>query len=502
MASIFKRGESQFFWAKWIDAFGKEHRASTETTDETEARRRAAALEEQPATVAGETVKGFVGTAKAPGEWLKLRKVSKPLAWRDDLSRLVHHFFPAFGDKPLAWLATDDGGRAIFEWAVGLRAHTARRDGLPLAGRSVWNIYSVVKVLLDDAVELKRLKANPLATFRTDKYLPEKQDKRDGWRETAGFDVDQVVSLTTDPRLRPQRRVWNTLAFLCGGARTGELANIRWSNWTESYKGGLGRLVIASSYNTRANVEKGTKTGAKKLIPVHPFAGRVLKAWHDQGFKEWMGRDPLPEDFIVPRSDGRQQGNGQLLDHFHADLKLLGIPRQRQYENRSTFRMLLIGAGAPDFIVDRMTHPAVKQASDWYTRTEQLWPAMCEAILRLQHEAWNAPVGVGTGVGTGNGTAGNQAENWRGVRDSNACINSAFRSITAPNLSAPLRTVPSLAIVPVPTVRDSAGPLPAVTSDLFVQAAAIAAQRSPSEGASMLRRGLEQADAARVSPHA
>jgi hypothetical protein len=50
--------------------------------------------------------------------------------------------------------------------------------------------------------------------------------------------------------------------------------------------------VIASAYNTREKVEKGTKTGAKKLIPVHPFAGRVPKAWHDEGWREWMGREP------------------------------------------------------------------------------------------------------------------------------------------------------------------------------------------------------------------
>jgi hypothetical protein len=35
-------------------------------------------------------------------------------------------------------------------------------------------------------------------------------------------------------------------------------------------------------------------------------------------------------------------------------------------------------------LVDLMTHPAPKQASDFYTRLEMLWPAMCEAILKLR----------------------------------------------------------------------------------------------------------------------
>ena len=57
-------------------------------------------------------------------------------------------------------------------WAVGLSAHKAKRDGKPLAPRSVWNTFFTVKVLLDDAVELHRLERNPLATFRADRYLP------------------------------------------------------------------------------------------------------------------------------------------------------------------------------------------------------------------------------------------------------------------------------------------------------------------------------------------
>jgi hypothetical protein len=108
-------------------------------------------------------------------------------------------------------------------------------------------------------LELKRIKANPLATFRTDKYLPAKTDKHDGWRETTGFDLEHVVSLTTDARLRPFRRIWNTLAFLVGGACTGELSNLRWRDWIESHKGGLGRLVSASAYNTHGDLPRGTR---------------------------------------------------------------------------------------------------------------------------------------------------------------------------------------------------------------------------------------------------
>jgi hypothetical protein len=85
----------------------------------------------------------------------------------------------------------------------------------------------------------------------------------------------------------------------------------------------LGRLVIAKAFNSREGKEKATKTGAKKLIPVHPFAASVLKAWRDAGWKEWMGRESSHEDFIVPQSDGKQVPNWKLLDEFYADLDVL-----------------------------------------------------------------------------------------------------------------------------------------------------------------------------------
>lgn len=497
-----------------------------ETTDEAEAKARVNEIERlarggnAPAAAQGElSVEGFVGTAEAPGEWLELRKVARPLAWRDDVSKLRHHFFPRFGARSLQWLSTDDGGREIFAWAVGLKTHNAQRDGKPIASRTVWNIYSSVKVLLEDAVELKRLDRNPLASFRADKYLPERIDKHDGWRETAGFELDQVVSLTSDARLSERRRVWNVLAFMVGGGRTGEIANLRWRDWTESYKCGPGRLVISTSYNTRERVEKGTKTGAKKLIPVHHFAADVLKAWRDGGWQEWMGAKdaPKPEDLIVSRRTGRQCGNHELLEQFHADLDTLKIPRQRQYENRSTFRNLLLRAGAPEFVVNLMTHPSPKQASDFYTRIEMQWPAMCSAILLLDHEAWRPQPegGITAGVTVHPNDAKKDLESSVLERQRRATYSDSLTTFSAPRMT-PIETLSqphgaALARVqgfhPRATTPDQPSGLPPVTPMLFILAATSLAtevgiacrglntSRTASLCVELLQRGAEQAAA-------
>ena len=127
---------------------------------------------------------------------------------------------------------------------------------------------------------------------------------------------------------------------------------------------------------------------------------------------------------------------GQLLEQFHLDLDTLGLGRQRQYENRSTFRNLLLQVGrSPEFIVNLMTHPTPKRASDFYTRLEMQWQAMCQAILLLKHSAWELdgpppdkpPHRVTQGVTSVPYTDEKAPSSerlractdWRGVRDSN-----------------------------------------------------------------------------------
>ncbi len=80
------------------------------------------------------------------------------------------------------------------------------------------------------------------------------------------------------------------------------------------------------------------------------------------------------------------------LEQFHADLATVGMPRQRQYESRSTFRNLALLAGASEFHVNMITHPAPKRASDFYTRLEMQWPAMCAAVEAIPASAWPAPL--------------------------------------------------------------------------------------------------------------
>ena len=112
-----------------------------------------------------------------------------------------------------------------------------------------------------------------------------------------------------------------------------------------------------------------------------------------------MGRPPTSEDFLLPREDGAQRRVWTTLDRFHEDLDAVGLSRQRQYENRSTFRNLALRNGASDVHVNLITHPKPRQASDLYTRPEMHWPQMCAAVECIEARAWDTLIeGLRRGV--------------------------------------------------------------------------------------------------------
>ncbi len=238
-----------------------------------------------------------------------------------------------------------------------------------------------------DAAERKVIRRNPTAGWNAERHLPAIEDKQRGWRERAGFSIDQVVSLTTDPRIPEDRRALYALRFL-GGPRPGEASNARWRNLDKSRQP-LWRLTLEAAFNSPMRREKSTKTGATLHIPIHPVLQRMLEEWWDEGWARYMGRAPQPDDLIFPRDDGKQPLVSGTYKQFKQDLETLGLATQRQYESRSTFRNLALSAGAAEFHVNLITHPKPKRASDYYTRLEMQWPGMCEAVVAIDASAWD-----------------------------------------------------------------------------------------------------------------
>jgi len=165
----------------------------------------------------------------------------------------------------LADLALADVTKAeALAWARFL-ATTKGKHGKPLAPATVKKITGTVKMLFKEAVKRDLIAVTPCVWDATD--LPRKTTSarsRDG-----GYATEDVARFIYDERIPADRRMLYALEFLTG-MRTGEAAVRRWRDWEPKFKGELGRLVAATAYNTRFQVEKTTKTDIEKWLPVHP----------------------------------------------------------------------------------------------------------------------------------------------------------------------------------------------------------------------------------------
>jgi len=390
VAFVFKRKGSRFWWACWTDEDGVEQRASTKTEDREEAQ--AVADELERAVQARARGRGLTVRRFHDETWQPLRRRMLPHSWMTEARAMANHFLPAFGGSSLADLASEKGEVALLDWLIALRECKSRRDGKPLAARTIRNIATAVRVFFADALERKLVRVNPTLGWKVGKHLPRIEDKEVGWRRRAGFSLGDVVRLTTDERIAEDRRVLYALRFL-GGPRPGEAANARWRDLDRTVRP-LWRLTLGTSWSSESKLEKLTKTGAELNIPVHPILQALLERWESTGWQQFIGRKPEPTDLIFPRQDGEHRTVWATNERFQADLELLGIPVQRQYETRSTFRNLAMRAGASEFHLNLITHPKPKQASDFYTRLEMQWEQMCRAVLAIDPDAWQVTVGV------------------------------------------------------------------------------------------------------------
>ncbi|HJU21234.1 MAG TPA: site-specific integrase [Casimicrobiaceae bacterium] len=247
-----------------------------------------------------------------------------------------------------------------------------------LAPRSIRHVYGALHVMFRDAVVDEILPANPCVLKSGD--LPRKKDKDPRWRPGAIFTRAEVPQLIWDDRIPKDRRVLYALLALAG-PRFGEASAARWYSYDEKIEP-LGRLVVATSWSTRRAIEKSTKTEEPRSVPIHPVFAEILTEWKQTGWREIMGRDPTPEDLIIPSRRGANRGVNHALRRFHEDLDRLGLRHRRLHDLRRTFISLAISDGARPDVLKRVTHGRPGDIMGVYT--ELPWETLCEDVGKLK----------------------------------------------------------------------------------------------------------------------
>jgi integrase len=299
--------------------------------------------------------------------WLESRRAKGVVIVDDYESRLKNHILPRIGALRLHEVLPVH----IEDMVRSLRSKR-------LAPRTVRHIYFQAHAMFEKAIRKGHLSINPCNLDEDD--LPEKMDKNPEWRATAIYARAEVEQIISDDRVPPDRRMLDALLFLAG-IRFGEAAALRWHHYDAKAEP-LGRLIIAKSYNTKLKVEKSVKTKVPRAVPVHPVLAALLAEWKLGGWAQLRGRDPRPNDLIVPSRRGDNRSVNHMLKKFHADLKRLGLRPRRQHDLRRTFISLCLGDGASKDILRWITHAPEGDVVDDYTTL--VWQPLCREVAKLK----------------------------------------------------------------------------------------------------------------------
>ncbi len=266
-----------------------------------------------------------------------------------------------------------------------------------LAPRTIRNAYYLTSCMFREAAIDEVIVGNP-CILSSD--LPEAVDKDPEWRVDNYFTRKEVrVLCSPHPFIEVDSLVTYGLLALAG-LRPGEVIALRWRNYLERWDGPagedeedglstLGRLVVARSHN-----RDYTKTKETRFVPIHPSLAPILKAWREWGWAKYVGRDPTPEDFIVPPvvgprrrapgEDMRMRSIDTLKERIEVHLAALGWRHRGIYTLRHTFITLATNDGAERELVRRATHKVPKTVLDGYTRL--FWSKLCQEVSKLRME--------------------------------------------------------------------------------------------------------------------
>jgi integrase len=282
MGSVYPRGDSPFLWLSFTDASGKRRLKSSGTANEEVANKVLLDLE---ARIRAERASGLgaggpITVERYAEKWIEERRQRVSSA-DDDEGRLAH-LTPILGRMPLK----DVQHQHVRDFVRDLV-----KAG-ELAPRTINHVYGVMRVMFSDAVTEGLVSVSPCILRARRGELPKKRDKDPRWRASAVFERLEIEALISDSRIPERQRMLYGIEFLCG-VRVNEVTPRRWWDY-DPQAVPLGKLTFATAWALKKKLEKETKTGNAREVPVHPTLATLLARWKLHGWAAVYGRPPGP----------------------------------------------------------------------------------------------------------------------------------------------------------------------------------------------------------------
>lgn len=227
-------------------------------------------------------------------------------------------------------------------------------------------VLAVLRVAFSDAQRWEMVDRNPAQVAKPPTVperamvAPTKEQLRAVMHAASRPDDDGVVHLAMPTLIR---------TAIATGCRRGELAALRWSDLDLDD----GVVIVSRSIVSvdRRPVEKPTKTGAIKVLPIGPGTVAALKSWRVDRIEAALELGvPWREDGYVwsRRPDGRDPwGLGSITHRWRALADSAGLSGIRFHDLRHAMVTELLGAGFDVTVVaDRAGHSSRSVTIDTY----------------------------------------------------------------------------------------------------------------------------------------
>ncbi len=259
-----------------------------------------------------------------------------------------------------------------------------------LAEKTIALALGLVRVMFRDAVIDETIMSTPYV-------VPRGKLTRAGKTRTPYTPVE-VAALTSDA-VAERDRMWALIAFYTG-CRCGEVCGLRWEDlsWGPSPLASLG---VERQYDGAQ-----TKTGRRRVVPVHPTLAAALLDWRERWSLHFLRRPGL-SDPIVPALDGTPMTKSSAYKGWRRACRAAGVTNRTVHSSRHTFITLTRRGGADIGIVELITHNPAGKIIDVYNHRD--WADFCAAVLclKIEREPSNDPGSSNRGE-LQRGTAGAQ----------------------------------------------------------------------------------------------
>jgi integrase len=249
-----------------------------------------------------------------------------------------------------------------------------KRDGSPLAPRSVLQVHKTLHRALQDAVRWRLVSRNPADSARGPRF---EEKEMTAWSLE---DAQKFLAATGADRLAA---LW--LVALNTGMRRGELAGLRWRD-VDLDAGSLAITQQRTTADYRVVVAE-PKARSRRVITMDSSVVEALRAHrrHQLGERLAVGPGWADSGYVFVDELGRPYHPQRLREMLDRACRSAGVPLIRLHDLRHTMATTALRAGIhPKIVQERLGHSTIALTLDTYSHvTPTLQRAAAEKLGEL-----------------------------------------------------------------------------------------------------------------------